>query len=27
VAQLRQAVEAIGRRYSATFSHNLEREM
>ena len=27
VAQLRQAVEAIGRRYSATFSHDFEREM
>ena len=27
VAQLRQAVEAIGRCYSATFSHDFEREM
>jgi hypothetical protein len=27
VAQLRQAAEAIGRRYSATFSHDFEREM
>jgi hypothetical protein len=27
VAQLREAVEAIGRRYSATFSHDFERQM
>jgi hypothetical protein len=27
VAQLRGAVEAIGHRYSATFSHDFEREM
>jgi hypothetical protein len=27
VAQLRGAVEAIGRRYSAVFSHDFEREM
>jgi len=27
VAQLREAVEAIGRRYSAVFSHDFEREM
>ena len=27
MAQLREAVEAIGRRYSATFSHDFERQM
>jgi hypothetical protein len=27
VAQLREAVEAIGRRYSAVFSHEFEHEM
>jgi hypothetical protein len=27
VAQLREAVEAIGRRYSAVYSHDFEREM